>query len=85
MNNNQRTVLIHLIRETEKQAFKTKTILERITSKAPLAIHNLEVGLGVGGGWVCGFALYDPTDGEVSDMHGWLLDHGFGIPKIYVI
>jgi hypothetical protein len=80
---NQRTVLVHLPRINIKEAFKTKAIIEKLIVKMPMKIHNLEVGMGDKGKWVCGFAIYDPTEQQIAEVVGWLCDYGFGIPKLY--
>ena len=81
---NQKIVLVHLNRKTGKEAFKTKSILSKIMANAPAILHNLEVAPD-GDKWICGFALYEPTDEQIADVGGWLMDHGFGIPKMYVL
>ena len=81
---NQKTVLVHLIRETGKEAFKTKSILLNLLPNAPATLHNLEVAPD-GNKWICGFALYEPTDEQIADVGDWLMGHGFGIPKMYVL
>ena len=84
-NQKQFTVLVHLPRTTEKEAFSSKATLEKLIDKLPMRIDNLEVGVGVNGGLVCGFALYQPTEHQIQEVFGWLCDYGFGIPKLYEI
>lgn len=78
-----KTYIFHLQTNNYEKAWEILDALES-TPNHPFEFKDMEVGSGeTEEKIVCGFSIDVKKEEDVHTVAYWLMDHGFGIPKIY--